>query len=82
MMKNGIELESIDGDLAWFGYDPYAPHPSEIETSDVVVNDCDCPFTEDEQEILASVDVLRHSQSFGIDIFIEALQLLNLSHPI
>jgi len=51
MMKRGLnEIAEnpdtfINEDLVWYGYDPNAPHPSEIETTDVVVDDCNCPFS-------------------------------------
>ena len=68
-MKSG--LDSNIGDLEWYGYDPHAPHPTDIETSDVILNDCVSPFTEKETELILNFDMSRESQSFGIDIFME-----------
>ena len=67
-----------DEDMTWYGYDPNAPCPTEIETTDVEVNDIDCPFIDEELDIMNSVNPLRYSTSFGIDIYIELLQLLDI----
>lgn len=76
MMKN--LLESNVEDLEWYGYDPHAPHPTDIETSDVILDDCISLFTDEETELILNFDVLREFQSFGIDIFIELKNLLGL----
>ena len=65
-------------DLQWYGYDPETPYPSNIETNVVDVEDVLCPLSHDEMEVLSCINPLRHSVSFGIDIFMETLEMLNV----
>ena len=70
------DLTNVD-DLAWYGYDPDAPFPENIATSDVTVNDVANPLSDQGVEALSGIDPLQQSNSFGSDIFITALETLN-----
>ena len=69
-------LESTD-DLEWFGYDAQAPHPGYDGLSTVVVDDVDIELPEDIGEQLSRViNPLAESSSFGIDLYIQVLEIL------
>ena len=63
--------------MVWYGYDPDAPFPENIATSDVTVNDVANPLSDEGVEALSGIDPLQQSNSFGSDIFITALETLN-----
>ena len=68
-------MESID-DLEWYGFDPQAPHPVEDGLSTVVVDDVDIEFPEGVAEhLLRDINPLAESNSFGIDLYMEALSI-------
>ena len=61
-------------DLEWYGFDPYAPRPQDNGLSTVELDDVDIDNDDDVITILRnSMDPLAFSNSFGIDLYIEAL---------
>lgn len=70
------EGATAEDDLTWFGFDPYAPSPTEYETSQVDLDDVECQLEQEQLQRLNHIDVYRVSNSFGIDIFEEALQVV------
>jgi len=64
-------VESID-DLEWYGFDPQAPHPGDDGLSTVV----DIELPEGVAEHLSrDINPLAESNSFGIDLYMEALSI-------
>lgn len=64
-------------DLEWYGFDPFAPTPSDDGLSTVEVEDVDIDLPTDILTLLRqSIDPLQHSNSFGIDLFQNALLVL------
>ena len=69
-------VESID-DFEWFGFDPQAPHPGDDGMSTVVVDDVDIELPEDIVEQLSrDINPLAESNSFGIDLYVQVLEVL------
>lgn len=69
---------STDGSFfEWFGFDPEAPTPSE-DLSQVELEDIPTPFTVEELQLLSQIDVLRESNNYGIDIFVQAVEIVGL----
>eukprot|EP00794_Sanderia_malayensis_P004247 gene4247-4812_t len=68
MMQNNFD---------WYGFDPYAPAPSDDGLSQVDVEDASCPFSIEELGIMRSINVLRVSNTYGIDIFLEACSYID-----
>ena len=69
-------MESTD-DLEWFGFDPQAPHPGDDGLSTVVVDHAHIEFPEDiEGQLLRVINPLAESSSFGIDLYIQVLEVL------
>eukprot|EP00794_Sanderia_malayensis_P004097 gene4097-4652_t len=65
--------------LEWFGFDPEASNPCEDDNvSQVALEDIATPFSPEEMRLLSQLDVLRESGNYGIDIFLEALEILAL----
>ena len=61
-------------DLEWYGFDPYAPGPQDNGLSTVELDDVDIDNDDDVIPILRNrMDPLAFSNSFGIDLYIEAL---------
>jgi len=71
-----FEDEISHDDLEWFGMDWGAPTPLDDGLSTVEIDDITLPAIEDEifQE-LHSIDPLRDSASFGIDIYLDCISL-------
>ena len=77
--NNPLAHEDVDGepdDLQLYGYDPEDPSPSE-EDSNVVVE----PITFDNRDLIESyvldaVDPVMQSTQLGIDLYIQALDLV------
>jgi len=68
--------EDIDY-LEWYGFDPFAPTPSDDGLSTVDVEDVNIDLPIDILTMLRqSIDPLQHSNSFGIDLFQNALLVL------
>ena len=64
-------------DLQWYGYDPFAPTPSDDGLSTVEVEDVNNDLPTDTLTLLRqNIDPLQHSDSFGIDLFQNGLLLL------
>jgi hypothetical protein len=63
-------------DLQWYGFDPYAPRPDDDGLSTVELDDVELDNEDDVLAILTnSLDPLAYSNSFGIDLYMEALSL-------
>ena len=74
-----IAESTDDSLLECFGFDPEAPTPYEDDDlTQVDLEDIPTPFTVDELQLLSQIDVSRESNNYGIDIFLEALEILNL----
>ena len=70
-MQEEFERHGID----WDG-----PLPEEATSGEAVVEvpETGCPLSPEQyQELLNSIDPLRESESFGIDIFIETVTFVN-----
>ena len=69
-------LDETPEDLQYYGYDPQAPSPFENSDNNVVVSPIygtpDSEFT----RVLQEVDPLRDSNNMGIDVYLDALTLL------
>ena len=64
-------------DLQWYGYDPFAPTPSDNGLSTVEVEDVNIDLPTDTLALLRqNIDPLQHSDSFEIDLFQNGLLLL------
>ena len=68
------ENANAEDDITWYGFDPNAPSPIDYSTDQVDLEDIDCPLGERQLERLNGIDFYGISNSFGIDIFEEALQ--------
>ena len=76
-VQENINSETLE-DLEWFGMDWYAPNPSDKGLSTIDVLDVDVPYNDDVfQDLTANVNSLQYSQSHGIDVFIEAMNLIS-----
>lgn len=63
--------------LEWYGYDPQAPHPSDDGLSSVNVDDVAIDIPEEALEQLQrEVDPLQESNLYGIDLYQQALNVL------
>ena len=69
--------DSID-DLHWYGFDPYAPSPTDDGLSTVELDDAENILTADQFLQLQTVDPLKESSQYGIDIFMEACQMISI----
>ena len=58
-------------DMGWYGMDWVAPHPSDDGLSTVTVESLECPFNDID---LQHINPLAESASFGIDIYLQALE--------
>lgn len=64
-------------DLQLYRYDPFAPTPSNDGLSVVEVKDINIDLTSDTLTLLRqNIDLLQHSDSFGINLFQNGLLLL------
>ena len=66
--------DQID-DLEWYSYDPDAPTPTDDGLSVVDVDDVHLPDIN--LDIISHINPLAHSDSSGIDIYEQALVLIN-----
>ena len=66
--------DQID-DLEWYGHDPDAPRPTDDGLSVVDVDDVHLPDIN--LDVISHINPLAHSDSFGIDIYEQALALIN-----
>lgn len=73
------ELHDSSGtveDLQWYGFDPYAPSPIEDGLCSVVVDDAENVLSEEQLRRLIEIDPLQESCQYGIDIFLNACEIL------
>lgn len=70
--------EIRNDDLNFFGLDPQAPMPFDTGFEQVEVHDVPCTFTDLECDTLNNLNVIQESQNFGIDIFLEALSVVDV----
>eukprot|EP00795_Rhopilema_esculentum_P011156 gene11156-20040_t len=82
MPKSGVllaDLASFQFPLyvEWYGYDPQAPPPSDDGLSSVKVSDAEPNLPDDMLEQLKTqIDPYAHSDNYGIDLFLRALDLI------
>ena len=63
--------------MEWFGFDPEAPTPNDsIEQVDL--EDIPLPFSNEELLQLRAIDFLADSNNYGIDIYVNTLQLVGV----
>ena len=75
--RENTQVEEIqNGNLNSFGLDPQAPMPVDTGFEQVEVDDIPCSLTEEQCNALSQLNVVRESQNFGIDIFLEALSIV------
>ena len=75
-VQGSINSETLEN-LEWFGMDLYTPSPLDEWLSTIEVLDVDVPLNDDVfQSLTANVNPLQYSQSHGIDIFIDAINLV------
>ena len=73
-----VAEEMIDqAEMEWFGFDPEAPTPNDsIEQVDL--EDIPLPFSNEELLQLRANDFLADSNNYGIDIYVNTLQLVGV----
>ena len=54
-----------------------APSPPDDGLRTVELDDIDMPLTAEEYDKLSTIDPLTESPSFGIDLYVRALEVLN-----
>ena len=65
-------------DLECFGFNPHAPSPGDEELATVEVNNVSADFSVEKTEIISHYNVMHNSQNFGINIYLELCELLNM----
>ena len=76
-VQESINSETLE-DLEWFEMDWYAPNPSDEGLSTIEVLHVDVSFNDDVfQNLTGNVNPLLYSQSHGIDVFKEAMNLIS-----
>lgn len=74
-------IEEVDN-LEWYGFDPYAPSPDDDGLSTVELDDVELDNEDDVFAVLTNnIDPLTYSNSFGIDLYMEALTLFTANSP-
>ena len=67
-----------EDEIHWYGIDWNGPIPHNDEISGwVELEDLDSPLNDIEEEHLRNIDTLSNSSSFGIDLFIRAVNEFN-----
>ena len=66
---------NINDDLEWYGYDPSAPIPEDIDLPHVIVDDFD--VNQDIIHVLQTIDPLQPSNSMGIDMYLDCVSQIN-----
>ena len=77
--ENPLSHDMLDGnpeDLQYYGYDPDGPSPFEETDNNVVVAPINIEHDLEVRTILQTIDPLRHSNEMGIDVYVEALALV------
>jgi len=74
-----IHIQEIvkDIDMEWYGHDAYAPAPCDDGLSMVALESIDLPLSQTQQYGLSQINVLAESNSFGIDLYLQALDILS-----
>ena len=76
-VQESINSETLE-DFECFGKDWYAPTHSDEGLSTIEVLDVEVPFNDDVfQNLTVKANPLQYSQSHGIDIFIDAMNLVS-----
>ena len=71
-------VNSVD-DLEWYGFDPQAPHPNDDGLSTVLVHDINFEIPEQlASHLTEHINPLVESNSFGIDIYEQVLEIVLL----
>ena len=74
MLNRQMQNEAITQDIEWYGTDPEGPSPLE-EHGSVEVEDIENPFPEELfEEFRQLINPVAESSSFGIDIYLSALE--------
>ena len=61
-----------------YGIDWDGPLPAEIDVDTVEVPETHCPLSEEQyEELIVSIDPLRVSNSYAIDIYLETIEFVN-----
>ena len=63
-------------DIEWYGIDCNGPLPTDNDLPTVDLEELDSPLSHQQETALQTVDRMRRSDSYGIDIFVEALRLV------
>ena len=63
-------------DLEWFGMDWYAPHPADDGLATMNVDDVSSPLNQEQETILRRINPLTLSATFGIDLFLNAMNII------
>ena len=63
-------------DIEWYGIDYSGPLPTDNDLPTVDLDELDSPLSHQQEVALQTVDRMRNSDSYGIDIFVEALHLV------
>ena len=63
-------------DLEWFGMEWYAPHPADDGLATMNVNDVSSPLNQEQEKILRRINPLTLSATFGIDLFLNAMDII------
>ena len=71
-------LHNVGDDLSWYGMDWYAPSPSDDGLSTVTVEEADVLLSENDMLQLHSINSLEDSDEFGIDLFVQEIDILNI----
>lgn len=69
-------LDETQDDLQYYGYDPHAPSPFEDSDNNVVVSPIYETLDSEFMRALQRVNPLRDSNDMGIDVYLEALTLV------
>ena len=71
---NDIPVDSED--LEWFGMDQSAPHPADVGLATTNLDDVSSPLNQEQETILRRINPLTLSATFGIDLFLNAMNII------
>ena len=63
-------------DLEWFGMDWSAPHPADVGLATMNLDDVSSPLSQEQETILRRINPLTLSATFGIDLFLNAMNII------